>query len=372
MTEAPTIPMLARHVSEIVDEAVAETELIHEYPDAIGLRTGIDALDRHIAPALVPGSLIVLAGESGNGKTALATQLAVGFAHQVPTLVLTLEDSARDTVKRALANVSRESISAIRGGFPNSGLPVSFESAAAHLSSLPLSYIDDLAPAVEDVGRQVVLWKKHNAVEHGVVIIDQLSHISPTSSAVRPLFEKWRLPIPPHPGSNETVQLEWRTHMMKLVAQRQGLTVVLVHQLNENHGDGKPTLSSIRGSRGIAHKADLVLCPWRPTTMEDPFAGPGEPNRVPAPEGHAVLLGLKGRQIPVFEEQVSWVGAQQRFADRGDEHADYTPVEEPTERAKEGARKLAELRERFRQARPEVVAAAQPKELPEPAPEYEG
>lgn len=358
---------LARPVSEIVDEACREVELRHDYPEVGGLKTGIEALDRHISEALVPGSLIVLAGESGRGKTAFATQTATAFAHQCPTLVCSLEDTARATVKRALSTISREAVGAIRAGFPGREIPVAFESAAAHLASLPLSYIEGESLTAEEIARQAYLWKRDGGFDHGVLVVDQLSHIAPSSNADREYFRSRDLPMPPPVNAPEHQQLEWRAHMLKLVAQRLGLTVILVHQLNENHGTNEPTLSSIRSSRGVAHKADAVIVCWRPARVEDPFAGPGQPNTVAAPDGHAYLLCIKGREISTFKEEVRWIGSQQRFADLGDaEHSDYKPVEAPSERAREGARKLAELRERFAQrALPTAAIPALPTAEPE-------
>jgi replicative DNA helicase len=343
---AHTHGSLARHVSDYVDEAMEETSLRNAYPEMASIRTGIDALDRHVGEALAPGSLVVLVGSSGGGKTALASQMSVAFAHQVPTLVITLEDEARETVKRSLANLSRESVGAIRRGFPGTQVPVSVEAAASHLSGLQLAYLDEPALTVEEIARQIWLWRRQHD-GHGVVIVDQLSHISPSTPATRDYCKAKGLPTPPSSGAAEHQQLEWRAHVLKLVAQRLRLTVILCHQLNETHGDGKPGLGSIRSSRGIAHKADLVVAAWRPARVEDPFAGPGQPSTVAAPEGLAYLIGIKGRAVAQFDEEVRWIGGQQRFADIGAEGTDYQPIEAPGERAQEGARKLAELRDRF-------------------------
>jgi replicative DNA helicase len=125
---------LYRPVADVVAEVVEEMHLRNEHPDLGGYRTGLDCFDKHAREALQPGRLLLVAGESGKGKTAFAAQLAVSFSAQVPTLLVTLEDDERSTVRRQLANVSRESVGKIRAGFHGAaGRPV----AGAVRSRLP-------------------------------------------------------------------------------------------------------------------------------------------------------------------------------------------------------------------------------------------
>jgi replicative DNA helicase len=352
-TAPAPVPQLFRPAAEVVDETLEELHLRNQYPDLGGLRTGLEAFDRHAREALMPGSLIVVAGESGRGKTAFMTQLAVSFSAQAPTLLVTLEDGGRSTIKRALANVSRENVGAIRAGFAGKeGLPASVITAAETIKALGLDVIDGVALTVEAIARQVWEWKKARAFDTGgVVLIDQLSHIVPSDPGMAGYFRQRNLPTPPPANAPETKQLEWQTWVLREVAQRLGVVVVLAHQLNENHAPNqKPTIRSIRGSRGIVHKADLVVIPWRPQVVDNPFAGPGQPTQVPNMTNDARLLGVKGRDVGEFDEAVVWVGAQQRFADPGTVEARYAAPEAPSAHAQEGSRRLAELRARFDKA----------------------
>lgn len=358
-----SIPALFRPAADVVDEAMEEMHLRREYPDLGGLRTGLDAFDKHAREALMPGSLVVIAGESGRGKTAFMTQLSVAFAAQTPTLLITLEDRARNTIRRALANVSRESVGAIRTGFAGRDLPESVTSAADIIRELGLDFIDGQALTVEAIAAQVYLWKKERGLDvGGVVLIDQLSHVVPSSPDKAEYFKARNLPVPPHHNAPETKVLEWQTWLLKEVAQRLNITIVLAHQLNENHApDAKPTIRSIRGSRGIVHKADLVVVPWRPPVKENPFAGPGVSSLVPNVGGEAYLLGIKAREVDTFEERIEWVGGQQRFADPGTIGTRFTQVEAPSAHAREGAAKLAALRAKFdRMAAARIAAQCAP------------
>lgn len=362
----PMAPMY-RPVADVVAEVVEEMHLRNEHPDLGGYRTGLECFDKHAREALQPGRLMVVAGESGKGKTAFAAQLAVSFSAQVPTMLITLEDDERSTVRRQLANVGRESVGKIRSGFAgSSGIPAKVLSAADYLGTLGLDTLEASALSVEQIGQQVWMWGKERGVgpEGGVVIIDQLSHISPSSPAMREQFLAKGWPPPPASGAREDKVLEWQVYFLRVMAKRLGVMVVLVHQLNENHAvDAPPTMRSIRDSRGIVHKADLIVVPWRPSKKENVFAGPGAPKTIDAPEDEAKLLILKGREVPSVSEDMLWIGAEQRFADVGTADAAFKPMPELSPQAKEGARRLRELRARFEAKKLELEAATQA-ELP--------
>jgi replicative DNA helicase len=348
----PSPPKLWRSSSEVIAETMAEVNLRHEFPDVGGLRTGINALDDHAREAFMPGSLIVIAGESGRGKTALMTQLAVAFSAQVPTLVVTLEDRATSTLKRALANVSRTNVGRIRSGFAGeSGIPKAVTDAAEELANGNLDIIDGVALTVEQIAAQVWFWKRERNCENAVVLIDQLSHIAPSARNNLEYFRSRNLPTPPAQNAPETQILEWQTWVLKTVAERLGVCVVLAHQLNEAHGDGKPTMRSVRGSRGIVHKCNLLVIPWVPEELPNPFAGPGQPLKMTNTSGEGRLIIAKGRDVGRAEEKIFWIGAEQRFADPDQLTGAYSAPQVPSVRAREGMRRLLELRAQFEERR---------------------
>lgn len=358
---------LYRPVADVVAEVVEEMHLRNEHPDLGGYRTGLECFDKHAREALQPGRLMVVAGESGKGKTAFAAQLGVSFSAQVPTLLVTLEDDERSTVRRQLANVSRESVGKIRSGFAGmAGLPKDVLTAAEYISTLGMDTLEASALFVEQIGQQVWMWSKERSVgdEGGVVIVDQLSHIAPSSPALREQFLAKGWPPPPPAGAREDKVLEWQVYFLRVMAKRLGVMVVLVHQLNENHAqDAPPTMRSIRDSRGIVHKADLVVVPWRPTKKVNMFAGPGAAPTVDAPEDEAELLILKGREVATAREKMLWVGAEQRFADVGTVESKFTPVPALSPQAKEGARRLRELRAKF-EAKKQAIESGSRAALP--------
>lgn len=344
-----------QHAGTLAAHALAETAIRTEFPDLRGLSTGIPAVDEKLADALEPGRLIVIAGESGRGKSVLAAQLAVAFAHQVPTLWCSLEDGGVDAVRRALANVARTPVSAIRNGFRTGQIAPEVFDAARTLDELPLDLLEsagDVVDLVWSIGR----WYKSQTnigPLGGVVLIDQLSHIHPThtNAEIDERLRSLRFPTPPGPQALETKVLEWQVHLLRCAAEKLGITIVLLHQLNDRRDEAtkRPTMDSIRGSRGITHKADALLVIHRPSKIENPFAGPGAPTSVPAAGDKAELMCLKGRAIQSgWSVPLQFDGEHQRFAEVDEDlSSPYSGPTAPTAHALEGAQRLAALRARF-------------------------
>src|ERR1043165_8650671 len=65
------------------------------------LGTGMGELDRVLGGGLIPGSVTLLGGEPGIGKSTLLLQLADHVARSVPTLYLSAEESAAQIGVRA-------------------------------------------------------------------------------------------------------------------------------------------------------------------------------------------------------------------------------------------------------------------------------
>src|SRR6476469_1954322 len=65
------------------------------------LATGMSELDRVLGGGLIPGSVTLLGGEPGIGKSTLLLQLANHAARHTPTLYLSAEESAAQIGTRA-------------------------------------------------------------------------------------------------------------------------------------------------------------------------------------------------------------------------------------------------------------------------------
>jgi len=358
-----------RSMADVVAEMKMLVHLANAYPDIGGLPTGITELDHLVSHVLTPGHLVVVAAETGGGKTALVQQLSERFAQRVPVLSLVLEDTETGAAMRMAAGVSRTDLGQLRRGYAGAGgVPQDFYYAADHMSKLKLDMVSEMALPVEQVVVMAMDWMiTQNVDRGGVLIIDQLSHLV-TSDPDWWLGNKNAfIPRPPRAGAAETTWLKWQTRVLKVAAQHLGLLVILVHQLNENHGTGKPGLSSMSGSRGINQEADLILLPWRPRLapegFEDPLGGPAAAQPTRTADGEAFIICPKSRHGVEFEIPVHWIGAEQRFADPG-VNAAHSAIAPQSARSIEGESAMDALRRQIASARGlRQEAAAQEKRV---------
>ncbi len=139
--------------------------------------TGLDGLDRVLGGGLVPGSLVLLAGEPGIGKSTLLLQVAASLARDCgPVVYVTGEESAEQIALRARR---------IGGLEPNLFLlpETSCESVLAQIEDLEpqlvvvdsvqtavLDSIDAVAGSVSQV-RQVASRFQHFAKTRGVPVV---------------------------------------------------------------------------------------------------------------------------------------------------------------------------------------------------------
>jgi DNA repair protein RadA/Sms len=69
--------------------------------DAAARATGLDELDRVLGGGLVPGAVVLLAGEPGVGKSTLLLEAGALVAESGPVLYVTGEESAAQVRMRA-------------------------------------------------------------------------------------------------------------------------------------------------------------------------------------------------------------------------------------------------------------------------------
>jgi DNA repair protein RadA/Sms len=163
--------------------------------------TGLDELDRVLGGGLVPGAVVLLAGEPGVGKSTLLLEAGALAAEAGPVLYVTGEESAAQVRLRA------DRIGAIS-------------------KQLYLAAETDLSAVLDHV----------DAVRPGLLIVDSVQTINVAG-------------IDGTPGG--VTQIREVTAALMEVAKRQMLTIVLVGHVTK---DG-----SIAGPRALEHLVDVVL-----------------------------------------------------------------------------------------------------------------
>lgn len=201
-------------VGEVIDDAKEYTE---NWGKMVGLSSGLKAIDYNLR-GLAPGQLVVIAGETAHGKTALGVNIAVNVALQgVAVLFVTLEITHAEFTARVMKIVDDEE-KVLR-------LPLLMQKA----DELDWRDVDHLMEAAKEEGV-------------GLVIIDHLHFF--TREVDRVAEDLGRI-----------------TKQFKKNARAHNLPVILISHVRKKDNIKKPELSNdaLRGSSYIAQDADAVM-----------------------------------------------------------------------------------------------------------------
>ena len=141
-----------------------------ERGEQVGLATGLRHFDE-LTGGLTRGTLTIVAGLPREGKTALATNIALQAAEQTPVLFFSAEMSGAQLRLNMLTILSRISWRELRRGIPGERWPA-WKSARAKLENFPL-YIDQTPGIyVEELISRALRMVKRKSV--ALVIVDYI------------------------------------------------------------------------------------------------------------------------------------------------------------------------------------------------------
>ena len=220
-----------------------------------GVQTGLSSIDKRLG-GLLPGSVIVMAGRPGMGKTALLGNVLYGAALRNPEKLFagfSLEMDTDQLNDRALSRLTVDEDQPVSFSDIAKVQPLtSFDLQALHRAkqSIPknLWLRDRAGVSVEDVSRAV--WAMKRRGDLAAIGIDYLQLMR------RPALA----------GRNEASAIAEMTGALKTLAREAKITIILLSQLNrsvESRDDKRPMLSDLRESGSIEQDADAVLFPFR-------------------------------------------------------------------------------------------------------------
>ena len=208
------------------------------------LSCGLDSLDNALGGGLSPGSLVILAGRPGMGKTTLGLFLAENLARQGTVLYVSLEMTAQQLMAKRLAR--RTGISAQRLLLASGEEAFSQEEtdritdAAQALAKTGLVFNQNMGSTVEEVGLLARSQK-----DLAAVVVDHLGLLRTA-----------------HPGRSRTEIVTELSADLKALALALKVPVIALSQLNrasEQAGDKRPALIHLRDSGSIEQDADVVM-----------------------------------------------------------------------------------------------------------------
>lgn len=211
-------------------------------PSGDTVRTGFPSVDRWLGGGIRRGDLVVLGGDVGSGKSALALAMALRMAQGGSNVVfLTGEMTAERVMERALALESRVRLDDLRAGKIDDLTRASVGAAAVRLRDraprvepLPTASLDAVRQRIRELAPQVVVLDSLQAMALGDGPQDEQ-----LASAVRAL---------------------------KAVALDMDVTVLVTAQLpkwERARTDPRPVLEDFGTLGAVKQTADVVLAIYR-------------------------------------------------------------------------------------------------------------
>ena len=234
-------------------------------PDTIA--TGFPSVDRLLGGGLRRGDLVVLGGDVGSGKSALALAIALRTAEEGRTTAFFGGEMTVDRMfERALAIEGRARVDDLRRGTIDEHTRAAV-GAAAHRIQRTAPLVHALpAGGIERLGEEL-----HRALDLELGIVDPLQALS---SGARPAAE-------------ETADAIRRLKRLAVELDVALLVTSGLPALSPERGNPRPVLDDFGALGAIKQHADVVLALFR----EEMYAADGA-------EGATELLALKNRNGP--------------------------------------------------------------------------
>jgi replicative DNA helicase len=299
-----------RHIADAVD-AVAQNLDAGFNP---GTPTCIEPLDRAIQGGIKPSQLIVVAGSTGSGKTALATQIALraaGWAshkpeERGPVLFFSFEMNQEELISRMLMQMTpqlrdgyrwAEPDKGIKGGFSDRDKPIVRDSLSK-MRSLPIHIVDDSVETIDAVRSEVERFIAHESGRlPSLIVIDHIGLLSAPSAA----------------KNGRTAEVGAITRGLKNMARRLRVPVLALAQLNRQAGqrdDHRPRLNDLRESGTIEQDANIVILIHRESYYKQPDIRKQEEEA-----GAETEINIaKNRAGPTDKVLLTWYGTHTVFA----------------------------------------------------------
>jgi replicative DNA helicase len=228
--------------------------------------TGFPSVDRWLGGGVRSGDLVVLGGDVGSGKSALALAMALRMAQDGRTArFLTTEMTVDRVMERAVAIEGRAKVDDLRSGKLDDVARSGVGAAAIRLR--------DAGPVIETAPATVadLVARIREGEKGGVVFVDSLQGL--IGATTLPLEEEQANVV----------------RVLKKAALDLGVAIVLVAHLEQRAHDGesdhRPGLADFGAKDAIRHHADVVTAIYR-EEMYHPGGGV---------EGGTEFLFLKNR-----------------------------------------------------------------------------
>jgi replicative DNA helicase len=232
--------------------------------------TGFASLDRLLAGGPRRRDLVVLAGDVGSGKSALALGIAIrAAAAGFPTMYFSGEMGPERVMERALALEAKVSVDDLRQGQLDDVNRAAVGAAAVRVRDAPLLVKPLLGTDFAEVSEALDIVPRRQ-----LLVVDSL-----------------QLTTPPRAAARLEERVAQAVRALKALAVARDLVVLVTSQLPQlraTRPDPRPTLDDLGGLGAIKQNADVILMVYR-----EEMYRPGQ-----GVEGATELILAKNRNGP--------------------------------------------------------------------------
>lgn len=270
------------------------------------LDVGFPTMERHQYFLKGEGNLIVMAARPGNGKTALAVQIAMNVARKGRVLVFSLEMRKEALYRRSLAVLSGVAIKVL--GSDKNKLRV--EKAMEDIKQFNLHIVDEEELTANDIISRA--YDEHKKEPLDLVVIDYIGLVKVNQGyraqeigAAAKLFKRKlanQLKLPVLLLAQMNRQFEDRYAQYLLSAQKAKL---YANSPDQEPPEMRPVMSDIAESSGLEHCTDVAMFLHRPSLLDKK-----------EPESLFKVFVAKNRNGDVKDFDLEFNGALTKFNDK--------------------------------------------------------
>jgi replicative DNA helicase len=243
----PDIPRRSHPIADLVRRV--DERLAGAAPEAESVATGFPSVDRVLGGGLRRGDLVVLGGDVGSGKSALALAMALRVAERGESAVVVSGELDEERMwERALAIEGRVRLDDLRRGQLSDEARAAIGAAAVRLRDRPLTWRPVAAASLPEVAARI------QSAGAALTVVDSLQLLPPRRH-----------------GTDQAEEAAEMVRRLKETAQIVDTALLLVAQLprfNPKRRDPRPDLDDFGALGAVKHHADVVLAVFREEMYE--------------------------------------------------------------------------------------------------------
>lgn len=252
---------------------------ISKQAEITGSHTGFREIDHR--GGFQPSDFIVIAGDSSNGKTSIAINIAFNISQSGERVAIySLEMLSTQLAARIMSSISGVPASSILYNGNLSGEDFNrVDDAVSRINGTNLYFDDNSTSSLDSIINSIRAMKTKYGISGAV--IDYLQILSVNGAR----------------GKNEEQTMAEAARKLKNLAKDLQIWIIALSQLSRDKENPRPTRNRLRSSGQIFEAADIVLAVYRPEIygkpMPEPFEGIDTVNK-------AFIEAMKGRNTGLF------------------------------------------------------------------------